>query len=84
MKRAEWQNTLRKRAAAGDATAMQRQDSERDRINKKQQSLRNRTSEAAAAGDETAMQRQDSERDRINNSSMQQATTRKRTQLTSK
>ena len=63
-KRAERQNTLRKRAAAGDETAMQRQDSERDRINKSKQSLRNRTSEAAAAGDETAMQRQDSERDR--------------------
>ena len=60
MKRAEWQNTLRKRAAAGDETAMQRQDSERDRKNKSKQTLRNRTSEAAAAGDERAMQRQDS------------------------
>ena len=67
-KRAERLNTLRKRvseaAAAGDATAMQRQDSERDRINKSMRSLRKRTSAAAAAGDETAMQRQDSERDR--------------------
>ena len=59
-KRAERLNTLRTRAAAGDATAMQRQDSERDRINKSKRSLRKRTSEAAAAGDATAMQRQDS------------------------
>ena len=64
MKRAEWQNTLRTRAAAGDATAMQRLDSERDRKKKSEKSSRKRISEAAAAGDETAMQRQDSERDR--------------------
>ena len=63
-KRAERLNTLRTRAAAGDETAMQRQDSERDRISKSVRSLRKRTSEAAAGGDETAMQRQDSERDR--------------------
>ena len=58
-KRAERLNTLRKRvseaAAAGDATAMQRQDSERDRINKSMRSLRKRTSAAAAAGDETCL-----------------------------
>ena len=68
MKRAEWQKTLRNRtseaAAVGDATAMQRLDSERDRKKKSMQSSRKRISEAAAAGDATAMQWQDSERDR--------------------
>ena len=62
-KRAERLKTLRNRdseaAAAGDETARQRQDSERDR----KQSLRKRNSEAAAVEDETARQRQDSEQD---------------------
>ena len=71
-KRIERRKTLRNRtseaAVVGDATAMQRLDSERDRKKKSMQSSRKRISEAAAAGDATAMQRQDSERDRIKKS----------------
>ena len=67
-KRAERRKTLRKRtseaAAVGDLTAMQRQDSERDRKKKSNQSSRKRTSEAAATGDATAMQRQQNSRKR--------------------
>ena len=67
-KRIERRKTLRNRtseaAVVGDATAMQRLDSERDRKKKSMQSSRKRISEAAAAGDATAMQWQASERDR--------------------
>ena len=77
---AERRKTLRNRtseaAAVVDATAMQRLDSERDRIKKSMQSSRKRISEAAAAGDATAMQRLDSERDR---QKKKQQNSRKRT-----